>query len=135
MECWSRGSRLEFVGIGEIIGAQGRGNCSVSEETRNWFLNLADNERQIFLAQVSYDLTIHGRSFGLDLTGDVQVRAFKGLNELQHQISAHIAHLGEGTARYPEDVLWQILQEKAAAYGISNHLNSSIKRARSVCAF
>ena len=103
----------------------------MSEEVRLWFLNLADNQRQVFLAWLSHDLTIHGRSFGLDLTGEKQVKAFKGLNELQHQISAHIAHIGDGSKRYPDDVLWQILQGKAATYGISNHLESSITLVRS----
>ena len=102
----------------------------MTEDTKNWFLNLEDNSRQVFLAWVSHDLTIHGRSFGLDLTGEIQVRAFKGLNELQHQISAHIGHIGNGSKRYPEDVLWQILQEKAKAYGISNHLTGSLERAK-----
>jgi hypothetical protein len=54
------------------------------------------------------------------------VQAFKGLNELQHQISQHIAHLGEDSKRYPEDVLWEILYEKAARYGWSAHLKQSL---------
>jgi len=52
------------------------------------------------------------------------------LNELQHQISQHIAHLGSGDARYPDDLLWTILHEKAASYGISKQLSSSLKIAR-----
>ena len=50
---------------------------------KSWFLNLADSPRQVFLARLSHDLTIHGRSFGLHLAGEEQVRAFKGLNELR----------------------------------------------------
>ena len=41
-------------------------------------LNLVDNQRQVFLARLSHDLTIHGRSFGLDLAGEVQVKSFQG---------------------------------------------------------
>jgi hypothetical protein len=113
-------------------------NYAVHEEVKDWFVNIADNERQIFLARLSNELTIHGRDIGLDYTAvtvEQKIRVFKGLNELQHQISQHIANLGDGSARYPDDVLWQILQEKAAAHGLTNHLNSSIKRVRPFCSF
>ena len=98
------------------------------DELRNWYVSLTDSSKQIFLALVSHDLTIHGRAFGLDLSTEQQSRAFKGLNELQHQISSHIAGLGLGRERYPDEVLWQIIVEKAAAYGLSNHLKRSLER-------
>jgi hypothetical protein len=101
------------------------------EELREWYLALTDPHKQIYLALVSSDLTIHGRAFGLDLSGEHLVRAFKGLNELHHQISSHIVALGLGHDRYPDDVLWQILAEKAAAYGLSRHLRHSLEFARS----
>lgn len=102
------------------------------DELKQWYLSLTDSSKQIFLAFVSNDLTIHGRGFGLDLPVEQQSRAFKGLNELQHQISGHIAGLGLGRDRYPDDVLWQILAETAAAYGLANHLKSSLERSSSV---
>ena len=98
----------------------------MDEELKVRYLGMSDPQRLIFLARLSNDLTIHGRGFGLDLAGSQQVQAFKGLNELQHQISQHIAHLGEDSKRYPEDVLWEILQEKAARYGLSAHLKQSL---------
>ncbi|HYM77802.1 MAG TPA: hypothetical protein VE377_17640 [Candidatus Dormibacteraeota bacterium] len=101
------------------------------DELKTWYLSLTDPRKQIFLAFVSHDLTIHGRSFSLDLSGEDLNRAFKGLNELQHQISSHIGALGLGRDRYPDDVLWQILLEKAAAYGLGNHLKSCLGRASS----
>lgn len=103
----------------------------IGDELRDWYLSLTDSSKQIFLAFVSHDLTIHGRGFGLDLTVEQQCRAFNGLNELQHQISSHIAALGLGRDRYPDDVLWQILVETAAAYGLTRHLNHSLERAGS----
>jgi hypothetical protein len=103
----------------------------LNEEIREWYLALTDSNKQIFLALVSSDLTIHGRNFGLDSPGEQQSRAFKGLNELQHQVSGHIVGLGLGCDRYPDDVLWQILAEKAAAYGLSPHLKHSLEVARS----
>jgi hypothetical protein len=103
----------------------------LNNDIRDWYLALTDPSKQIFLAIVSHQLTIHGRGFGLDLQGEQQTRAFKGLNELQHQISGHISGLGQGRDRYPDDVLWQILAETAAAYGLSSHLRQSLDRARS----
>ena len=103
----------------------------INEEFRDWYLGLPDTQKQSFLAIVSYDLTIYGRSFGVDLVGEKQSEAFKGLNELQHQISQYIAGIGLGSDRYPDAVFWQILHEKAASYGLSAHLTKSIEFARS----
>jgi hypothetical protein len=101
-----------------------------NKEIRDWYLALSDSDKQIFLAFVSTDLTIHGRDFGHFVTGEQQSRGFMGLNELQHQISGHIAGLGLGRERYPDDVLWKVLEEKAAAYGLSAHLRKSLEFAR-----
>jgi hypothetical protein len=103
----------------------------LNNDIRGWYLALTDPSKQIFLALVSHDLTIHGRGFGLDPKGEQRTRAFKGLNELQHQISQHISALGLGRDRYPDDVLWQILAETAAAYGLGPHLRRSLQDARS----
>src|SRR5260370_3828632 len=97
-----------------------------NDDLRDWYLALTDSNKQIFLALVSNDLTIHGREFGLHPSGEQQSRAFKGLNELQHQISRHIVALGLGPDRYPYDVLWQILTENAAAYGLSPDLRHAL---------
>ncbi len=99
------------------------------ESVRDLYLALPDSDRQIFLAFVAHDLTIHGRGLGLDLSEREQIGAFKGLNELQHQISSHIANLGLGSDRYPDTVLWQILVETSAAHRLSGHLKSSLTRA------
>jgi hypothetical protein len=98
----------------------------MSAELKVRYLAMSDRQRLLFLARLSYELTIHGRAFGLDLAGNEQVEAYKGLNELQHQISQHIAHLGEDSKRYPEDVLWEILDETAARYGLAAHLKQSL---------
>lgn len=98
---------------------------------RDWFIALMNSEKQVFLAFVSHRLTIHGRGVGLYLSGERQTQAFKGLNELQHQISGHIAGLGLGRDRYPEDVLWKILDEKATTYEIGDQLHESLESARS----
>lgn len=102
-----------------------------SEEMKDWYLALPDPRKQIFLAILSSSLTIDGRAFSLDYEGKEQTKAFVGLNEIQHQISQHIAAIGIGSDRYPDDVLWQILTEKASAYGLSAHLFRSLEFARS----
>jgi hypothetical protein len=100
------------------------------EELRNWYVALSDSDKQVFLSLVSNQLTIHGRTFGLDLTVDEQSRAFKGLNELHHQISGHIAAIGMRCERYPDEVLWKILREKATRFGVLPHLMQSLEFAR-----
>lgn len=101
------------------------------DDARDFYLALRDSDKQIFLAFVSHDLTIHGRAFELDLSQPDQITAFKGLNELQHQISGHISGLGLGRDKYPDETLWQILLETAAPYGLSGHIKSSLLRAGS----
>ena len=105
-----------------------------NDDLRNWYLALNDSDKQVFLALVSNHLTIHGRDFyryqGIEPKAKA-FQAFEGLNELQHQISGHIAAIGLRHDRYPDDVLWKILDEKAAAYGLTAHLGQSLDFARS----
>jgi hypothetical protein len=101
-----------------------------NDELKSWYLNLSDSDKQICLSLVSNQLTVHGRCFGLDLTEVEQIRAFKGLNELQHQLSGHVAAIGMKHDRYPDEVLWNILNEKAATYGLLAHLEQSFKFVR-----
>jgi hypothetical protein len=92
------------------------------------FLSFSDQQKIVFLANLSHDLTIHGRCVWLDLTGDDQISALKGLNELQHQISQNISHLANGTNTYSGELVWRILHGTAAQYGLSAHLRSSLNR-------
>jgi hypothetical protein len=106
-----------------------------NDDLRNWYLALKDSDKQVFLALVSNHLTIHGRDFYRYLPGTElkakAFQAFQGLNELQHQISGHIAAIGLRHDRYPDDVLWKILDEKAGVYGLTAHLGQSLDFARS----
>ena len=54
----------------------------MNKSPKEFFLALPNQQKMIFLARFLNDLTIHGRGFGLDLTGEIQIAAFKGLNEL-----------------------------------------------------
>jgi len=100
-------------------------------ETRSHYLALANDRKHVFLALLSYGLSIDGRAYVLDSSVDTLIRRLTGLNELQHQISQHIAALGLGRDRYPDDVLWNVLQEKAAQYEIQNALEHSLRFAHS----
>lgn len=100
-------------------------------DIKAWYLDLSDEKKQVFLALVANHLTIHGRSVGLEVPGEPEIQAFKGLNELQHQISSHIAAIGIARKRYPDDALWDILQEKATQYQVSPALEDSLQFARS----
>jgi hypothetical protein len=89
------------------------------------FLSLSDQQKIVALAWLSHELTIHGRGFGLDLVGNDQIAAFKGLNELQHKISQDIGHLAQGTNRQGGEDILQTLRGTAAHYGLASHLRSS----------
>ena len=107
----------------------------IDRELRNWYVALSSSEKQIFLALVAHQLTIHGRAFGLDLSGSEQINAFKGLNELHHQTSSQIVSIGLNHDRYPDEVLLQMLSEKAAFYGLLAPLQNKscdFARARAV---
>jgi hypothetical protein len=87
-------------------------------------LSVADQQR--FLALIGLDLTIHGRAFLLELQGPVLVRSLAGLNELQHKIASHIAALAGDAPRYPDDILFRILEEVATEYEVTDALQRAI---------
>jgi hypothetical protein len=95
-------------------------------DLKDRYLGLPDSNKMIFPALVSGHLTIHGRGFGLDLIGEEQIRAYMGLNELQHLISFHVAGNGTKQDRYLDDVFVQVLFEKASSFGLSEHLAQSL---------
>lgn len=100
-------------------------------DVRDFYLALSDREKEIFLAMLSNSLTIDGRDFILTRSGEQLIKSLEGLNELQHQISQHIAALTLGSKRYPDEVLWKILIEKAESHGIAAALQRSLRSVRS----
>jgi hypothetical protein len=102
-----------------------------NNELREWYLAFRDSDMVLFLALVSHDFTIHGREFGLHPLEEKYKRAFLGLNELQHQISGQIVGIASEHDHYPDHVLWTILAETAARYGLTLHLERSLHFARS----
>lgn len=103
----------------------------MNELERVQFLSLTNARKQVFLARVGLALTIAGRAFVLDRHGEQAVAALAGLNELQHKIMSHISALGTDSERYPDDVLWNILDETAAIHRIGEALDRAIAFAAS----
>ena len=63
-------------------------------EGRDWYRGLPDSDKLTFLVLVTGHLTIRGRASGLDLSGEEQTKAIKGLNELLRLISFHFEGIG-----------------------------------------
>jgi hypothetical protein len=99
----------------------------MSQELSNWFSSCSDKEKIVFLAWLSHQLTIHGRSFGVGSEVREANRAFKGLNELQHTISQNIAHLAAGTNARTGEFVLEALDSKANHYGLAAHLRQSLQ--------
>ena len=105
-----------------------------TERLKQWLLSSSDTQKIVFLGWLSHELTIYGRCYWLDLTGQEQTASFKGLNELQHKISQDIGHLAQGTNRFSAEQIWESLQQTAACYGLSGDLRQSLERLSSVLA-
>ena len=81
-----------------------------------------------FLAVLSNQLTIFMRE-EYDESADCarRVKRLMGANELQHHISSELRHHLEGDPdRYPDEVLLNILFEKANHYELSNELQQAL---------
>jgi hypothetical protein len=80
-----------------------------------------------FLAVLSNQLTIFMRS-EYDESADCsrRVKRLMGSNELQHHMSSELRHhLEEDLDRYPDEVLLNILLEKAHSYELLNELQQA----------
>ena len=107
-----------------------RRDMNNSDDIGTWYSCLSDSDKLIFLAEVMGSLTIHGRGFGSDLSGEKQIRAFKGLNEIQHKISFHFEGIGLKNDRYPDNVFIQVLRETASTFGMSACLEQALDYVR-----
>jgi hypothetical protein len=81
-----------------------------------------------FLAILSHELTIFVRGeYDESIDCDIRIKRLMGSNELQHHISSELRHHLEGNAnRYPDEVLMNILLEKAHYYEISSELQQAL---------
>ena len=102
----------------------------MSDDLNSWFSSLSNTDKLIFIAYLMGYLTICGRDVAISLSGEQQVNAFTGLNELQHQISNYFTGIGKEHEVYPGDTILKILREKATHYGLSRQLQASLQYAR-----
>jgi hypothetical protein len=84
-----------------------------------------------FLASCSYNLTVAMREFyGDEYAAETRAQSLMGANELQHHLASELSHHHEqDEKRYPDDVLLNILFEKAAFYQISPQLGYALRQA------
>ena len=86
-----------------------------------------------FLATCSHYLTIGLRGDYDSTNLEHRIKRLMGANELQHHLSSQIGHHNnEDLKRYPDDVLINILIEKAAFYSLSHELNFALDPAAKV---
>ncbi|GGA57141.1 hypothetical protein GCM10011507_05590 [Edaphobacter acidisoli] len=92
------------------------------------YANLDSWAKARFLAVLSHQLTIRMReSYDESIASDQRIKLLMGANELQHHLSSELRHhLEEDTNRYPDEVLMNILLEKAQYYQLSNELQGSL---------
>jgi hypothetical protein len=93
------------------------------------FATLSDQKKIVLLAYLAHDLTVCVRGIFLDQSGDELLKSLRAFNELQHQISAHIGRLADGSEKYPDDVFTNILDEIATAGGIKSQFEWSAANA------
>jgi hypothetical protein len=81
-----------------------------------------------FLAVLSNQLTVFMREeYDESLDSARRIKRLMGANELQHHLSSELRHhLDQDTNRYPDEVLLNILLEKAQYFELSNQLQQAL---------
>lgn len=81
-----------------------------------------------FLAVLSHQFTVYMReNYDESIASDQRIKRLMGANELQHHLSSELRHhLDEDINRYPNEVLLDILFEKAHYYQLSNELQAAL---------
>jgi hypothetical protein len=89
---------------------------------------LSSAEKQTLLLRVIFDLTLECRGvFANSKTPEAVIG--RSVNELQNKLASHALAELQMQSRYPDDVLFQILEEIAIAGGVTPLLNAVISRA------
>src|SRR5215468_6224288 len=81
-----------------------------------------------FLAGVLHQLTVLMReNYNESIDSGKRIKRLMGANELQHHLSSELRHhLEEDAKRYPDEVLLNILLEKADYYQLPNELQAAL---------
>jgi hypothetical protein len=92
------------------------------------YTGLDSSAKARFLVALSHQLTIRMReNYDESIDSDKQIKRLMGANELQHHLSSETRHLlEEDTKRYPDEILLNILLEKAHYYYAPNELQEAL---------
>ena len=104
------------------------------EEIKNWYLGLTNSQKQIFLASVGHQLTVHARQHRANHPKNPDpgalLRVFTGMTELHHHLSHQVVAIGMDRGRYADSLLWDILISKATDFDLTKDLMTSLDYAR-----
>jgi len=102
-----------------------------NQELLDFYCGLGSSAKVRFLARAAYNLTVELRcDYDDALDCKMRLQRLQGANELQHHLTAELAHhYNLDEKRYPDDVLFNILIEKAMFYEILPELLSAFSRA------
>jgi hypothetical protein len=99
------------------------------------YIALDSSTKVRFLAVCSHSLTISLREDYDSSDLELRVKRLQGANELQHHLSSELLrHHDSDEKRYPDEVLINILLEKAATYNLSGAIGWSLNRALEIAA-
>jgi ketosteroid isomerase-like protein len=100
------------------------------EQAQRAFAALAPGGQARFLALLAHDTTVWARSSYPELLEDSRLvmERLRACNELQHRVTAQLAHLLEqDPRRYPDDVLVAILFEMGRPAGCEGQLTQTFQ--------
>jgi hypothetical protein len=91
---------------------------------KSMFLALPQDKKILFLSLLAHEITIGARgAYPEQVEKDEDTNKLVTFNELQHNITSQVAHmLAKDDKRYPDEVLIDILFEKAQTGGCGSDL-------------
>ena len=101
------------------------------EQAQQAYAALPPERQARFLASLAHDITVWARDSYPQLLHDTAlvVERLRAINELQHRVTAHIAHLlNENELRYPDDVFVAILFDFARAAACESKLAETFEQ-------
>ena len=104
-------------------------NVEKLSEIKSAFSILPLDKRINLLSALALELTISTRSaYPIQVKGEVDLTKLMGFNEVQHTVTGQLAKMLEkDDARYPDDVFFDILFEKAKSSFCDEALFTAIR--------
>jgi hypothetical protein len=93
------------------------------------FLQQHDDRARIsIIAAIMHNLTVAGRAFGLDLSGDAFRKGMLGLNEIQHSLSGSLLAL-QGSREFSCEFCAGAVFDGAQSHGILGQVKWAVSTA------